>query len=196
MRRLPLTALFAVLAASMALSACGDDTTDSGPVSTIEAGPEITLSGTDTTIALDGQGTGTLETAGVEVSAIGPARLKAERLVLPIVGGKITEGTLAGQIDNAGGIAFTAGNKRVGYEDLTIDTTVGQVFAGAKGTTPVFDLDTRALQRSDDAGVIVIDDVVALLSSEAARELNEKLEVSAFQPRQVIGKVTVRAAGS
>jgi hypothetical protein len=180
----------------MALGACGDDSRDSGPVSTIEAGPEITLTGNTTTLALDGYDTGALETAGVEIEAVDPARLKGLRLVMPITGGAITEGTLAGEIQQGGGIAFVAGNRRVAYDDLLIDTAVGQVFAGPGGKTPVFDLDTRALTRSDDAGVIVIDGVVALLSSGAAAELNAKLEVAAFKPRLVIGTLTVRAAGS
>jgi hypothetical protein len=197
-RRPGLTALVAAaaLAACMALAACGDDSRDSGPVSTIEAGPEITLTGNTTTLTLDGYTSGALETAGVKIEAVDPARHKGLRLVMPITGGTLTEGTLAGEIDTSGGIAFVAGNRRVAYEDLKIDTAVGQVFAGPSGKTPVFDLDTRALSRSDDAGVIVIDGVVALLSSGAAAELNEKLAVAAFKPRLVIGKLTVRAAGS
>jgi hypothetical protein len=188
--------MIAALAACSALAACGDDSRDSGPVSTIEAGPEITLSGETTTLTLDGYSTGALETAGVTVEAVRPARLERQRLVMPITGGTITDGTLAGEIDHGGGIAFVAGNRRVAYDDLKIDTAVGQVFAGPGGKTPLFDLDTRALNRSDDAGVIVIDGVVAQLASGAAAELNAKLEVAAFRPRLVIGKLTVRAAGS
>ena len=191
-----LTALIAALIASLALGACGNDSRDNGPVSTIEAGPKITLSGISSTLVLDGLTTGTLETAGVKIEAVEPARRKVLRVLMPITGGEITQGTLAGEIDTGGGIAFVAGDRRVEYNHLTIDTAVGQVLAGPSGRTPLFDLDTRALSRSDDAGVIVINGVVALLSSGAASELNDELEIAAFKPRLVIGKLIVRAAGS
>ena len=198
MRRLPrIILVLSLSAAALALPACGsDDERDDGPVSTIEAGPVITLTGETTAIELDGVTVGGLETAGISIEPVAPAKRSGDSIVMPIVGGSITNGTLAGKIENEGGIAFVADGKKIEYTDLTIDTAVGQVFAGPGQTTPVFDLDTRALDSSDDAGVIVISDVVALLSAAAARELNAGLEVSAFQPKQIVGPLTVRAAGS
>ena len=60
----------------------------------------------------------------------------------------------------------------------------------------MFDLDLRAVESVEAGDAIVIDDVVAWLATDAAEELNDGLQVSAFVPRQVIGKVTVRVTGS
>lgn len=198
MRRLRLVVLsLSLLASAAALLACGGgDSRDSGPVSTIDAGPAITLTGKSTTIGIDGITSGELANAGVTIEAIEPATLGAKGLSLPIVGGEITRGTLAGKIEHEGGFAVVSGDKRVEYVDLTIDTAVGQVFAGADEGTPIFDLDTRELDRVEADGVIVIRGIVALLGPATAAELNEGLQVSAFRAKQVVGPVTIRAAGS
>ena len=195
MRRLLLLAITLVLAAT-ALTACGDDEADSGPVSTVEAGEEITINGGRTTLALDGITAGVLHGAGVSVEAVEPATESDRSIRIPVIDGELTKGTLAGSIEHEGGIAFVAGNRRVVYEDLRIDTVAKQMFSGVGTRTPVFDLDLRAVKSVEAGDAIVIDDVVAWLATDAAEELNDGLQVSAFVPRQVIGKVTVRVAGS
>ncbi len=197
MRRLHLAVLLLSLAASaLVLTACGGDERDSGPVSTIAAGPELALTGQSSTIGIDGITAGVYANAGVTIEAIEPARISKKGIVLPIVGGQIRRGTLAGKIEHEGGFAVVVGNKRVEYVDLTIDTAVGQVFAGADAGTPVFDLDMRVMSRSDGDGMIVIRGIVALLGAAAASELNEGLQVAVFGAKQTVGPLTIRAAGS
>ena len=195
MRRLTLIAILLV-GLAFTLTACGgSDDPDTAPVSTVEAGSALTLSGTSSQLDLDPITSGVLSGAGVTVEAAEPATGAGKKFDVPVIGGKLTSGTLAGTIEHEGGITFVAGDKRVKYSDLKVDTVSEQVFTGDKGTTPVFDLDFGDLQRSDDGGTIVLKQIVATLGIEAARELNAGLEVSAFVPRQVIGKITVRATG-
>ncbi len=197
MRRLRLIVLLLVALTAPTLAACGGgDDPDTGPVSTVEAGEELTLSGEKTTLKIDGITGGVLKGGGVTVEAVAPATGKESSISIPVVGGQITSGTLAGAIEHEGGIAFVAGDKRIEYSDLKIDTVAGQVFSGPDGKTPVLDLDVRTLKRAEDGDAIVISDVVVLLATAAAEELNAGLEVTAFKPQQVIGKVTVRATGS
>lgn len=195
MRRPILLVLLPILA-SWALAACGSDDPDTAPVSTVAAGETFTVTGGRTTITLDAITTGVLTGAGVEVAAGDRAARSGSAITLPVLGGEISSGTLAGSIEHEGAISFVAGKRRVTYSDLRIDTVAQQVFAGAGDRTPVFDLDLGALRSSDADGGIVVRDVVAKLATASARELNSGLEVSAFVPNQVIGKVTVRATGS
>lgn len=196
MRRLKIAfSLCLLLAAVTVLAACGSDSRDTGPVSTIEAGPVISPSGGSTTIDLDPISLGVLSNAGVSVEAIKPAKLGPRGIVLPIIGGDLTSGTLVGKIEHEGGIAIVAGGRRVAYGDLTVDTAVGQVFAGADEATPILNLDTRRLKRSEDGTDVVVRGIRALIASGASEELNTGLQVSAFKPEQVIGEVTIRVAG-
>lgn len=192
MRRHLLLAL-ALAVAATGLVACGNDDPDVAPVSTVAAGDKLTLTGGRTTISLDGITAGVLQDAEVSVAAAAPAKGSGTELSIPIIGGEITSGTLAGTIEHEGGIAFRAGNRRVTYSDLTIDTTAEQVYAGTGTRTPVFDLDMHGATSRNEGDQILIDGIVANLAAAAARELNAGLEVSAFVPAQRIGKLTIRA---
>lgn len=196
MRRLLLLALLLSIA-SATLVACGNDDPDTAPVATVPAGERLTITGGRTTITLDPITAGVLSGAGVKVEPLDPAKGSATGLRLPVIGGEITSGTLAGSIEHEGGIAFVAGTRRITYSDLRIDTVAEQVFAGAGTRTPVLDLDLRDVTRDDESGgAIVAKDIGALLAAGAAEELNAGLEVSAFVPNQVIGTITVRVTGS
>ena len=196
MRRPLLLALLLCLACA-GLVACGNDDPDTAPVAAGAAGHKITITGGRTTITLDAITAGVMTGAGVTVDGVDPAKASDLSVSLPVVGGAVTSGTLAGSIEHEGGIAFVSGKRRISYSDLRIDTVAEQLYAGAGDKTPVFDLDLRGLKRSAaDGGAIVVKDVVALLSAAAAAELNDGLEVSAFVPAQVMGKVTVRVTGS
>ncbi len=195
MRRLLLVAILLV-GLTLTLTACGgDDAPDTAPVSTVEAGAKLALTGARTTIDIDGITGGVLSGSGVSIEPVDPATVKDSSFDIPIVGGEITSGTLTGVIEHEGGIAFVAGDKRIEYTDLRIDTAAEQVLAGTNGSTPIFDLDVTDLTRTEDSGTIVVRGAVALVGTDAAAELNDGLEVSAFRPRQVIGKLTIRATG-
>lgn len=195
MRRLIQFVLLPVLASGL-LVACGGDDPDIAPVATVAAGEEFTITGGRTTIALDGITLGVLTGAGVKVAAVDPATGTDTAIKLPVLGGKITTGTLAGTIEHDGAISFVAGKRRVTYADLRIDTVAQQAYAGAGNRTPVFDLELGGVTSDAAGGAIVIRNVVAKLATAAAKELNAGLEVSAFVPKQIIGTVTIRVTGS
>lgn len=196
MPRLLMLALLLCLTSGV-LVACGGDDPDTAPVATVPVGDPISVTGGRTTITLDPITAGVLTGAEVSVEGVAPATASGTSVSLPVVGGKITSGTLAGSIEHDGGIAFVAGKRRITYSDLRIDTVAQQVFAGAGDKTALFDLDLRGLRRSDeDGGTIVVKDIVALLAVDASKELNAGLQVSAFVPSQVMAKVTVRVQGS
>jgi hypothetical protein len=195
-RRLQLVFLLLLALSAAALTACGDDEADSGPVSTVAAGEELTVTGARSTLAVDGITAGVLKGGGVTIEPIEPAASDDASISIPIIDGEITTGTLAGSIDHEGGIAFRANGRRIVYEDLRVDTVAEQVYSGAGTRTPVFDLDMRSMKSLEDGGAILIRDVVASFTAPAAKELNAGLGVSAFVPAQILGKLTMRVTGS
>ena len=127
---------------------------------------------------------------GVRVTPIPNAVGLGGTFLFPVVGGRIDPTTLAGTIVHSGGLQFAAGGKRLGVQDFIIDTTKSVLTARVSGTStriPLLHLDLGNVRVIKGGTVIVISNVHASLTGEAAAALNATFHVSLFEDGLTIG---------
>lgn len=187
--------LLLALVAALALgaAACGDDDDDSAAATTA-APTTLTLNGESTSLTLDPATAAVLEDNKVAVAPVAPAAVEAGAIAFPITGGSVEAENLAGTIDHSGGLEFIAGGTSLEATEFVIDTVAGTLTATVGGSqVPLLNVDLTALQRSDDAGTIVLEGITTTLTAEAATALNDTFGVMLFEEGLSIGDVVVRA---
>lgn len=184
-----------VAALALGAAACGDDDDDSGDEAATTAAPtELTLNGEATSLTLDPATAGVLEDNMVMVAPVDPAAVEGGAIAFPITGGTVEAESLAGTIEHSGGLMFSAGGTDLEVTDFIIDTVAGTLTATVGGDqVPLLNVDLSALQRSDDAGTIVLEGITTTLTAEAATALNDTFGVMLFEEGLSIGDVSVRA---
>lgn len=194
-KHLKITALLAALAVlALGVAACGDDEEET--TTAADAAQTLALTGEQTVLALDSGTADVLAENRVEVAPVDPASAGDDGIAFPITGGEVDSETLAGTIDHSGGLEFSAGKTSVALTDFVVDTAAGTLTA----TTPdgadlvTLDLDLSGLERSDEPdGSIVASGIVATLSRDGAKALNQAFDVDLFEGGLAIGDVTVTA---
>lgn len=199
-KRKPTIVLVVLAVLALAVAACGDDDGDgsaaAGQATTETAAQTLTLTGEETTLALTAGTARVLEENDVAVAPVDPATAGDDGIAFPITGGEVEADSLAGTIEHSGGLTFSAGRTEVELTDFVVDTAAGTLTAttpdGAQLTT--LNLDLSAIEREDRAdGTIVVRNIVATLTDDAARALNDAYAVELFEGGLPIGEVTVRA---
>jgi hypothetical protein len=191
-----LTTAAAVAALALGAAACGDDDDDGGDAAATTAAPtELTLTGETTSLTLDPATAGVLQDNMVTVAPVDPATAAAGgAIAFPIAGGTLEAESLAGTIEHTGGLRFTAGGTTLEATDFVVDTAAGTLTATVDGArVPLLNVDLTGLQRSDEAGTIVLEGITTTLTAEASTALNDTFGVMLFEEGLAIGDVTVRA---
>jgi hypothetical protein len=191
---IPLT-LALVAALALGAAACGDDDDDEAEAAARRAAPaELTLTGESTSLTLDAATAGVLEDNGVAVAPVAPARVEAGAIAFPITRGQRRGREprrdhrarrrlgLLGRRDQARGHRLRHRHRR---RDADGDHQGDQV--------PLLNVELTGLQRSEDAGAIVLEGITTTLTGEAATALNEAFQVTIFEEGLAIGDVVVRA---
>jgi hypothetical protein len=160
-------------------------------------GNTVELSG-KTWLKLDKDTAAALSDAGVKVEATGAAEgPTAERpyFAFPIVGGKVDNDPLGGQIVHSGGLSFSADSKSVVVKRFVIEVDRGVLTAKVAGTGQRIALLKLGAPEGAKVGAerIVLRGVDAKLTAQAARALNEALETDLFAGGLLIGEATVIA---
>ena len=156
------------------------------------------VSGGKTLLKLDPDTAGALSDAGVKVEATGKATGPTGNGVFrfPIVGGKVDKDPLGGQIVHSGGLAFSAGSERVVVQSFVINLdrrvlTVEE--AGTDQRIALLDLGAPKGGVKVSSEMLVLKDVNAKLTAQAAAALNKRFDTELFEAGLLIGEVTVIA---
>jgi hypothetical protein len=189
--RLPLL-LLALVAMSLALA-----TPASATSTHRDHGKTVHLDGGSTTLAVDRGTLGVLVENKVSVTPIRGASAKGRSFTFPITGGRVDAATVAGTIEHSGGLQFAAGGKKLRVQDFVIDTRKGVLTARVSGTKTRVALLKLNLGDADidrSSGKVVVGNVRATLTADAAAALNKTFGVSLFKRGLTIGvaKVTAR----
>lgn len=158
----------------------------------------LNLRGGLTVLDLDRGTAGVLRANGLSVKAIAGASGFPPLFAFPITGGRIDTKTAAGTIKHRGGLRFTAGEVSLGVEDFIIDTDAGVLTARVSGTRtriPLLTLDTSDADISGVGRLLVVSNVRAALTGEAAAALNATFEVELFTAGLPIGVTRSFARG-
>jgi hypothetical protein len=159
------------------------------------------VTGGKTLLELDSDTAGALSDAGVEVeatgAAVGPTGSSASLVfAFPIVGGKVDKDPLGGRIVHSGGLSFTADTKSVVVRRFVIDLDRGVLtaeVAGAGQRIALLRLGAPKGGTKIGPEKLVLRDVNARLTAQAAKALNEAFNTDLFKAGQLIGEATVIA---
>lgn len=188
-----LLAVGLIAALSLGAVACGDDDDDDDD----SASEEITLTGEDTTLALDETLAGLLARNDVTVEPIAPATASDDGITFPITGGTINSESLVGTIEHSGGLRFSADGENVEVTDFVIDTSADTLTATADGEQlPLLGVNLGDIARSSDGDIILLEGITTTLVPEAAVVLNDAFGVVFFSEGVEVGDVTIRATAS
>jgi hypothetical protein len=151
----------AACALALGVGACGSSD-DNGSSASATPSP---LTGVHTQIAPSGS----LASAGVKMSAIAPGTTGSTGVVLPITGGSVNLDTLAGTVEQGGGLQYSGGGKSAELTGIVIDTTSKQMTAQVQGAnTPVMNLQLGPLNQT---GSTIQADVTFTLTSQGAQAI-------------------------
>jgi hypothetical protein len=146
-----------VCAVAFVAAGCGSDDDTSTASSA--------LTGVHTQIAPSGA----LKGAGVTMRAVAPGTTGSTGVVLPITGGSVNLQTLAGTVEQGGGLEYTGGGKTAQLTGIVIDTTSKQLTAQVEGAnTPVMSVQPGPLNQT---GSVVQADVTLTLTDQGAQAL-------------------------
>ncbi len=154
------------------------------------------VSGGKTLLKLDADTADALSDAGVKVEATGKATGPTGNGVFrfPIVAVKVDKDPLGGQIVHSGGLAFSAGSERVVVQRFVIDLDRGVLtaeVAGADQRIALLDLGAPKGGVKVSSERLVLKDVNAKLTAQAAAALNEAFDTELFEAGLLIGVATV-----
>jgi hypothetical protein len=169
--------------------------------STERPGTTIPVTGGKTLLELDSDTAGALSDAGVEVeatgAAVGPTGSSASPVfAFPIVRGKVDKDPLGGRIVHSGGLSFTADSKSVVVRRFVIDLDRGVLtaeVAGAGQRIALLRLGAPEGGTKIGSGKLMLRDVNAKLTAQAAKALNEAFDTDLFKAGLLIGEATVIA---
>jgi hypothetical protein len=171
--------LLAVAACALGVAACGSSDDDGASAS---ATPQP-LTGVHTQITPSGA----LKSAGVKMAAVAPGTSGSTGVVLPITGGSVNLQTLAGTVEQGGGLQYTGGGKSAELEGIVIDTTSKQLTAQVAGAnTPVMNLQLGPLNQT---GSNIQADVTFTLTSQG----QQALRIDGLQPGMTMGTGVIQA---
>lgn len=160
-------------------------------------GKTIALSG-ETRLKVDKDTAAALSDAGVTVEAVGAAEgptAKRPYFAFPIVGGKVDKDPISGKIVHSGGLSFSADSESVVVKRFVIELDRGVLTAKVAGTGQRIGLLRLGAPEGVKvrSGRIVLRDVDAKLTSQAATALNEAFDTDLFAGGLLIGEATVIA---
>lgn len=179
----PARALVIVLVALVALLALAGPASASSSV------------GGKTTLALDPGTAGALTSLGISVAPIGPATAGDEGVSFPITGAALRWRPLSATIDHSGGLALSSATTTVSLTDYTINLgrhpgLVATVNGGPR--VKILSLDLSHASIAFRWRKIVLRNVKANLTADAAGALNAAFGTSALQAGLPLGVVTVK----
>ena len=144
------------------------------------------VGGGSATVTLNKGFTKYLKTFGIKVQKVSPAKLKGNKLTLPVTGGSVDPLTGGGTVNLGGGLKFKAGKKTATVKGLVLDTTKAALTAKVAGKK--MKLATLKGWSYARAGFGVSMSVKKLkLTAKAAKQLNKKTGYAKGKPKPFIG---------
>src|SRR5918993_4496946 len=161
-------------------------------------GKAVELSG-KTWLKVDKDTAAALSDAGVKLEATGaaegPTAKRPYTFAFPIVGGKVDKHPLGGKIVHSGGLSFSADSEKVVVKRFVIDLDRGVLTAKVAGTGQRIDLLRLGAPEGVKVGAerLVLKDVDAKLTAQAAKALNEAFDTDLFAGGLLVGEATGNA---
>lgn len=182
MKRFSMLALAAIVAVLLALA----------PV----AGAKVQLAGGSTTLKVASGTAAALQSQGVALRPLDPARVRRGGVAFAITGGSIDPASAAGRIDHSGGLALRSGGTRVALRNFRVHVGARRAILTAQvgnGRLTALSLSLKNAKVVRNGFGTTVRGLRALLSGQAAKALNAAFQTNLFARGLPIGSVTVRA---
>jgi hypothetical protein len=146
-----------------------------------------------TTLALSDDAAGALQSLGITLGVLKPARAGDDGVAFPITAGKLNAKTYAGRIKHVGGLSLSRGSTVVKLRNFWIDVDKSPSLTARVGSSRVeiLDLDLSDAKISKSGRKLTIAGVKATLTDDAAAALNGAFSTDAFKEGLSIGEATV-----
>ncbi|HEX6456120.1 MAG TPA: HtaA domain-containing protein [Solirubrobacterales bacterium] len=156
------------------------------------AAPDPVASGS-ATITLNKGFTKYLKTFGIKIQKISPAKLKGQKVTLPVTGGEMDPTNGKGTVNLGGGIQFKAGKKKAKVKALVVNTAKKGLFANVAGKK--MKLATVGGYSFARAGFGVSLTIKKLkLTKSAAKQLNKKTGYAKGKPKPFLANKLMGSA--
>ncbi len=130
----------------------------------------------------------------MQISPLGRATGADGRFRFPVTGGTLAPDTLAGRVENAGGLRFALAGARIDATDLVVRPRKGVVTAIVAGKrVPLLSMDGGRARRVAQSGSIVIPATAATLSPAAVPGLQDRLGGASLDGGLRLGRIQVSA---
>jgi len=150
-----------------------------------QAAPDPVGSGS-ATVPLNKGFTKYLKTFGIKVQKVSPAKLKGQKLTLPVTGGEVDPTTGAGTVTLGGGLQFKAGKKKAPVKGLVLNTKKKELIAKVAGKKMKFaSIGGYSFARNGFGLNMTIKKLK--LTGKAAKQLNKKTGYAKGKPKPFIG---------
>jgi len=196
-----------LVAGALAAAGCGGDDDESGSTAkatpTPRAGSEPAidrqaarpLTGGITRLTVDADARRALGAVGIELEAIGGARLENGRYAFPISGGTLQAAPPRGRIEHEGGLRFSAAGQSVDATDFVIRPEDGVLTANVAGRrVPLLRLDLGVPKTSPSGEGVVIEARASNLGQDVVARINERLGIDVLEGGLDLGQLSVGAA--
>jgi hypothetical protein len=149
------------------------------------AAPDPVGSGS-ATVTLNKGFTKYLKTFGIKVLKVSPAKLKGQKLTLPVTGGEVDPLTGGGTVNLGGGVKFKAGKKSATVKGLVLNTTKKELTAKIAGNKlKLASVSGYSFARNGFGVNMTVKKLK--LTSKAAKQLNKKTGYTKGKPKPFIG---------
>ena len=197
-----------LIIAATAATACGSDTPEPRAAESAVPTPTPTttspdrrspivldVSGGSATLRIDSAARRFLDLAGLDVTATGETRERADGLHFPVTGGRLSLQPGKGRIELAGGLRLSAGDRHVDATRLIVRLTERVVTAEVRGRrVPLLRLDGELPRTLPAPGEpVVIAARTSVVGETVAATLGRWLDVEALTRGLGLGSLRVHA---
>ena len=159
-----------------------------------EAG-DVTLSGGDTSLALDAAMKTKLSGAGVSSEPTPPAVLDGEKLSFPVAGGDVGADGGSGTVRLEGGLKLAKGATTLEWSKLRINLADGEITTQAEpARLTVLSFDPEAVTVKSKGKKVTVSKIATTLTEEGATAINDAFGGTAFKADDKFG--TFEVAGT
>lgn len=147
-----------------------------------------------TTLALDTKAAEALESLGIAVAPLSPAKAGDAGIAFPVTTGRLNAKTYAGSIKHTGGLRLSRGETVVDLRNFTIRVDAAPDLTAQVGSSraSIADLDLAGAEIAATKRSLSIGNVAVALSEMGAGSLNAAFQTDAFKPGMLLGTASVK----
>jgi hypothetical protein len=158
-------------------------------------GGEISLSGGDTSLALDNAAKSKFSAERITTSAVNPATKAGDSFTFPVAGGDVAADGKSGEVRLDGALRLAKGGTNLDLSKLRIHIEDGEITAVAGGSRKtVMSFAANKVEPTIEGDNVALSGIKAKLAADGAAAINDAFGGNAFSEGDAIGAFEVEAS--